>query len=101
MAHLNQLQRYTISCMLKQGHNQSQIAKAINKDKSVVSREIKRNSDQRSGIYKDELANKKYAKRQKEKPKKKYFTAEIQTFVEHWLREEDYSPEQIVGKCRK
>ena len=56
--------------MLNQGHNQSQIAKAIGKDKSVVSREIKRNSDQRSGTYKDELANKKYAKRQKEKPKK-------------------------------
>ena len=99
MAHLNQLQRYTISCMLKLRHKQSQIAKAINKDKSVVSREIKRNLDQRSGIYKDELANKKYAKRQKEKPKKKRFTPDIQDFVEYWLKE-DYSPEQIVGKSK-
>ena len=65
----------------------------------VNSREIKRNSDQRSGTYKDELANKKYAKRQKEKPKKKYFTPEIQDFVEYWTKE-DYSPEQIVGESK-
>jgi IS30 family transposase len=85
--------------MLNQGHNQSQIAKAISKDKSVVSREIKRNCDRRTGVYKDELANKKYTKRQKEKPKKKRFTPEIQNFVEHWAKE-DYSPEQIVGESK-
>ena len=65
MAHITQSQRYTISCMLKQGYKPIEIAIAIGKDKSVISRELKRNSDNRSGIYKDELAHRKYSKRQK------------------------------------
>ena len=74
MAHLTQEQRYTISCMLKQGYNKSEIARAITKDKSVVFNEIKRNSDNRSGVYDDDLANRKAAKRQKEKAKNISFT---------------------------
>jgi IS30 family transposase len=94
--HITKAQRYTISSMLKQGYKQFEIAKAIGKDKSVISRELKRNSDIRSGNYKDELANKKYAKRQKEKHKYRKFTLEMQKEVEVLLRE-DYSPEQVVG----
>jgi IS30 family transposase len=82
--------------MLKQSYRQNEIAIAIGKDKSVISRELKRNSDSRSGIYKDELANRKYAKRQKEKHKYRKFTQEMQKEVEYLLRE-DYSPEQVVG----
>ena len=99
MSHLTQSQRYTISSMLKQGYKQKEIALIIGKDKSVVSRELKRNSDNRSGIYKDELANRKYAKRQKEKHKHQKFTPEMQKEVEALLRQ-DYSPEQVVG-CLK
>ena len=69
MAHLTQSQRYTISCMLKKGYTKSEISRAISKDKSVVFNEIKRNSDKRNGVYDDDLANRKYIKRQKEKPK--------------------------------
>jgi IS30 family transposase len=94
--HITKAQRYTISSMLNQGYKQFEIAKAIGKDKSVISRELKRNSDIRSGNYKDELANKKYAKRQKEKHKYRKFTLEMQKEVEVLLRE-DYSPEQVVG----
>ena len=100
MAHITVNQRYTISCMLKEGYNQVQIAKAIGKNKSVVSRELKRNSDARNNVYKHELATQKYAKRQKEKHKHKRFTALIQFEVERLL-EEDYSPEQIVGTLIK
>ncbi|MCP4459212.1 MAG: helix-turn-helix domain-containing protein [Cytophagales bacterium] len=71
MAHLTREQRYTIYCMLNSGKRQCDIALAIGKDKSVVSREISRNKDQRSGVYKDQLANRKYARRQKEKSKHK------------------------------
>ena len=56
MAHITFNQRYTISCMLKEGYNQAQIAKAIGKNKSVVSRELKRNSDARNNVYTHELA---------------------------------------------
>lgn len=67
MSHLTSEQRYTISVMLAQNHKQNQIALAIGKDKSVVSREIKRNSDQRNGLYKSDLANRKYKQRQEQK----------------------------------
>ena len=40
--HLIPEQRYTISAMHKQGCTQKQIVEAIGKDKSVVSRELKR-----------------------------------------------------------
>lgn len=96
MSHITLSQRYTISSMLNQGYKQVEIAKAIGKDKSVISRELKRNADSRSRIYKAELANKKYAKRQKEKHKHIKFTSEMQQEVEVFLRE-DYSPEQVVG----
>ena len=49
--------------MLKEGYKQVQVAKAIEKNKSVVSRELKRNSDARNNVYKHELATYKYAKR--------------------------------------
>ena len=96
MSHLTREQRYVISCLLSQGKKQKEIADIIEKDKSVISREIKRNKDQRNGLYKYELAQKKYDYRQKNKPKQKRFTPEIKTRV-NALINDDYSPEQIVG----
>jgi len=96
MSHLTKEQRYLISCLLKQGKKQKEIADAIEKDKSVISREIKRNKDQRNGLYKYELAQKKYDYRQKHKHKYKRFTPEIKIRV-NTLINNDYSPEQIVG----
>ena len=96
MAHITQSQRYTICCMLNQGFKQSKIALAIGKDKSVISRECKRNSDGRSGIYKHDLAHKKYLIRQKSKAKHIKFSSQIQQDVEALLGI-DYSPEQVVG----
>lgn len=100
MAHLTVSQRYTIESMLKAGYKQSEIALVIGKDKSVISREIKRNCDQRSGSYSHDLAQRKYYKRQKEKPKRVRFTTELKTNV-NTLLQEDYSPEQVVGTLKK
>jgi transposase, IS30 family len=99
MKHLTREQRYTISEMKRQGYKQIDIAQVIGKDKSVVSRELKRNCDKRNNEYRANLAQKKYEKRQKEKPKRKHFTNEIKTHVENWLKE-DFSPEQIVGRSK-
>lgn len=100
MSHITESQRYTISCMLQQGYKQSEIAKAIHKDKSVISRELKRNCDSRSGVYSDDLAQRKYNHRQKSKNKCIRFTPQIQEQIEMLLRE-DYSPEQVVGMLKK
>ena len=99
MSHLTSEQRYTISAMLAQNHPQNQIALAIGKDKSVVSRELKRNSDQRNGIYKSDLANLKYKQRQEQKNRPIIFTATIKKYVEDGLNNE-YSPEQINGRAK-
>ena len=100
MSHLTHEQRYTIEVLLEQNFNNSQIAKAIGKDKSVVSRELKRNCDKRNGIYRSDLAQHKYRKRIKDKPKLIRFTDAIKQTVNHYLRQ-DYSPEQIVGYCKR
>ncbi len=55
--------------MHDQGFSQVKIGQAIEKYKSVICRELKRNSDARSGEYRYELAVKKHAsKGQKEAP---------------------------------
>jgi IS30 family transposase len=100
MSHLTEHQRYTISTMLENGYKQIEIAAVIEKDKSVISREINRNKDKRSGKYRHDLANRKYRYRQKTKPKQKRFTQEVQDAVEFLLKQ-DYSPEQVFGTLKK
>jgi len=94
--HLTREQRYTISAMHKQGCTQKQIAEAINKDKSVVSRELKRNANSK-GKYAftsaQEMAQ--MRKERMRKPRK----------LHPWLKKEiiclikqDWSPQQIEGR---
>jgi IS30 family transposase len=100
MSHLTPEQRYTIACMFEQGCKQNVIAQTIGKDKSVVSRELKRNSDQRSKKYKSDLAQRKCEQRKKEKKHFEKFDLEQKNRVEYLLTKK-YSPEQIVGYCKK
>ena len=100
MSHITSEQRYTICTMLQNGYSQTEIARVINKDKSVVSREIRRNADGRSGEYKSDLAQRKYLKRQEYKAKPRTFTAEVEEYIRDKL-ELKYSPEQIAGIAKK
>ena len=99
MKHLTAEQRYTIAAMKNQFYKQKDIALAIEKDESVVSRELKRNCDKRNGLYNCDLAQRKYDQRQKQKPKHIKFTNELESFVNSWLVM-DFSPEQIVGRAK-
>ena len=99
MGQLTREQRYTISVMKKASYKQIDIAKAIGKDKSDISRELKRNSDKRNGEYRYELAHRNYLSRLTGKAKHLRFTPGVKDQVELLLRE-DYSPEQIVGRLR-
>ena len=65
MIHLSMKQRYEIELLRNQNYSITKIAEIIGKDKSTISREIKRNSDQRNGVYKAELAHKKATERHK------------------------------------
>lgn len=99
-SHLTPEQRYTISVLLKQGQNQSFIAKTINKDKSVVSREIKRNSSEKRSIYHYKTAQKKADFRKQRFHRRRTFTRQKREFVEEHVIKK-WSPEQIVGYCKK
>ena len=99
MAHLTLEQRYTIQVLREFLLSQQAIANRIGKDKSVVSREIRRNADKRNGTYKAELAQRKYTERMASKPKACKFTDEIKATVDKLLAN-DYSPEQIAGRCK-
>lgn len=94
MSHLTQEQRYTISVMKAQGYSQKDISQAIGRDKSVVSRELHRNCDQRSGRYDSDLAHRKYKQRQKTKPRAIKFTDDVKNYVDSKLQQK-WSPEQI------
>jgi len=96
MSHLTQEQRYTISCLQSTGSSYQKIGNIIGKDKSVIWREVNRNKNQKTGMYDCDLAQRKATQRQKEKPKKIYFTQEMKVYIDSLIRE-DYSPEQIVG----
>ena len=94
MKHLTREQRYTISTMKKQGYKQKEIALTIERDKSVVSREFKRNCDKRSKKYEADLAQRKYEQRQRDKPKHIRFTDEVKQCVDGLLEKDRVDIEQ-------
>ena len=100
MSHLTLNQRYDIEIGLAKKLNNSQIGNLIGKDRSVISREIKRNSDLRTNSYRAELAHKKAIERQNTKPKKKHWDQPMIDFVITQLNEE-HSPEQITGRAKE
>ena len=53
----------------------------------------------RNGAYRADLAHRKYQERLKQKPKPHKFTEQIKETIPRLL-EEDFSPEQIVGRCK-
>ena len=99
MPHLTNEQRYTIALLLEQGKSQKEIAKTIGTSQSSLSRERKRNKDEKTGKYKADLAEKKCRERHRKKPKKNRFTAELRHTIEELLKKK-YSPEQICGRLK-
>ena len=96
--HLTREQRYTISAMHKQGCTQKKIAEAIGKDKSVVSRELKRNANHK-GKYSFEYAQgmAEIRKERLKKPRKMHPCLKKQ-IVE--MIKKGWSPQQITGRLR-
>ena len=98
----NLVQRYTIFVMLQAGHSRKVICAGIGKKQErVLSRVLKRNSDQRSSAYRADLAERKCATRHKNKPKHRRFTDEV--FVHVDVAEQlaaTLSPEQIAVEVR-
>lgn len=100
MSQITLEQRYEIATLHNLGKTQNYIANNLDLHKSSISRELNRNADERNGDYRPKLAEKKSKERHQKKPKKIRLTINMVNTVVSLLRE-DYSPEQVVGHCKK
>ena len=99
MKHLTVEQRYTISVLLKEGKSQKEISRIIEKSESCISREINRNKDAKTGIYKNNLADRKCRERHRKKPKRSWLSDSLKEQIALYLKKK-YSPEQIHGRFK-
>ena len=93
--HLSQAERYQIHALMKAGHDQSQIAKLLDRHKSTISRELSRNTGSRG--YRPKQACEICANRAQ--------NSRNAPTVEPWVREAacallciQWSPEQIASQ---
>jgi transposase, IS30 family len=98
--HLTPEQRYTIEAMVRMEKKQVDIAMLIDKDKSVISREIKRNSP-RNGQYTAKYAQMVCNERKERFKRNRKFTKEVQKLIENYLTKEQWSPKQIIGTAKR
>jgi IS30 family transposase len=93
--HLSQAERYQIHALMKAGHDQSQIAKVLDRNKSTISRELNRNTGSRG--YRPKQACEISADRSQ--------NSRNASTVASWVKDEanamlrvQWSPEQIASK---
>lgn len=87
-------QRYQIYAMKKAGFAQNKIAAEISVHPSTVGRELRRNTGKRG--YRPKQAHHKAEERQQAKAKRRILP-QTWALVESYLREQQWSPEQISG----
>lgn len=92
------MQRYAISLYLKEEKKPAYIAKQLNVSKSTISRELKRNSSKRGYSWKHAQEMCDIRKERLREPRK--MCGQVKRRIEKYMREEQFSPEQIVGLCR-
>ena len=95
--HLSLAERYYIEIELKKGVSLNQIAKALGRSQSTVSREIHRNTGLRG--YRNKQADRLARERHAVKPKRIKVIEEIKYIIGVCLKN-DWSPEQVAGRLR-
>ena len=91
---LTREERYQIYVLRQAGHKQCEIAVLLNRDKSTISRELRRNRGLRG--YRPRQAHAKAIARLAEKARPR-FSSPLWPVVERLIRQ-DWSPEQISGR---
>lgn len=95
--HLTLYEREDIMLMRREGKGASEIARAIGRSKSTVSRELKRNSCER--FYRASTAQRRYSERRKACRRRRVLDDErVFSLVRDKFLEEQWSPEQIEGR---
>ncbi|MCP4409196.1 MAG: IS30 family transposase, partial [Gammaproteobacteria bacterium] len=96
--HLSLAERHYIEIERRAGTSMNDIAKALGRSQSTLSREISRNTGQRG--YRHQQANGLAEQRHKQKPKAVKLTDEIKQLIDGYIKQ-DWSPEQIAGRLAK
>ena len=103
MGHLQKTERQEIEYYLKKGYNNTKIGALLDRDRSVIRREITRNSV--NGAYRSEKASvKSYQRRYwvRTDSQKIVIHPELEKYIEDRLRERNpWSPEQIAGRWKE
>ncbi len=92
-------ERYELSALRKQGLKQAQIARALGRDRSTISREVRRNA-KKDGAYRPALADDFARWRRSRSRRNQRFAPADWELVETWIKE-DFSPEQVSGWLRR
>ena len=93
--HLSQAERYQIHALMKAGHDQSEIAKLLDRHKSTISRELSRNTGSRG--YRPKQACEMSADRGQNSRNANAVAPWVKDEVNALLRVQ-WSPEQIASK---
>ena len=94
-------ERYALSALRKQGCSQAEIARSLGRHPSTISREVRRNSKDRTGrVYRPALADDVAHWRRSRSRRNQRFTDEDWDVVIEHLRME-WSPEQIAGRLSR
>ena len=98
--HITEGQRYEIMSYLKVGLCPAEIARLINKDRSVVCREIKRNKNRHGRYIAAQAQESAEIRKERFSAPRKLFPW-VRKEVVRLLREEQWSPEQICGWMKR
>ena len=99
MGQLKPEQRYAIFILLQQKKKKSEIAEIIGVNKSTISRELKRNGSKRGYSWKKAQEMCDLRKERLREPRK--MCGQVINRIERYMRDEQMSPETIVGYCRR
>jgi IS30 family transposase len=100
MKHFTQTQRYEIYRMRQSGHTQSEIAFVMGCSQAAISKELKKGKTKR-GTYSPKLAQEQTDERKNRFFYPRKFNREMERFVREKIEKHQWSPEQIVGYCKK
>ena len=93
--------RYTLAALKRQGLSFTNIAKAMNRDRSTIYREVNRNSCWIiDGSYRPIKAQRRTRARRRRSRRNQHFTEKDYTIVRQLLRKQ-WSPEQITGHLKR
>ena len=98
--HLTLAQRYKIEALLKIGHKAPFIADQLELHKSTLYREINRNST-KTGSYSGRSAHERSQEKKERFSFNRKFSPEMELFIRNKLSDEQWSPEQIAGYCKR